>query len=174
MSSIDDIVNKYPTGSTFYYIIEGKGNSWIGSDIVYGYRVIDDDIYLLALADRKNAFISHQVVDININNCYTSRLEASKFLPEPDETVRIAVDNNGREIDFALFEDEHTIDVIPDYSTHVEHCCVIHGCKYNDPKCPVASGKLLQKYVCEKCTNTHDNKNFFDIRNKFNELRVRR
>lgn len=34
---------------------------------------------------------------------------------------------------------------------HVTHCCFEHGCKYMDPDCPVATGKLNQEYPCEDC-----------------------
>lgn len=34
---------------------------------------------------------------------------------------------------------------------HVTHCCLKHGCKYNNKDCPVASGKLKQEYPCEFC-----------------------
>ncbi len=34
---------------------------------------------------------------------------------------------------------------------HTEHCCVIHGCKYCDPDCPVATKKQRQSFLCEEC-----------------------
>jgi len=34
---------------------------------------------------------------------------------------------------------------------HTEHCCVIHGCKYNNNDCPVDLGELKQSYPCESC-----------------------
>lgn len=34
---------------------------------------------------------------------------------------------------------------------HTEHCCVIHGCKYGDEDCPVATKKKPQSFVCESC-----------------------
>ena len=34
---------------------------------------------------------------------------------------------------------------------HRTHCCRIHGCKYGDEDCPVATGKILQAYACEEC-----------------------
>ena len=39
-----------------------------------------------------------------------------------------------------------------DRNVHTEHCCIYHGCKYNDDDCPVASGKQPQSYLCEDCT----------------------
>jgi len=39
---------------------------------------------------------------------------------------------------------------------HVTHCCVVHGCKYGDKDCPVATGELDQKYPCEDCHSPHD------------------
>lgn len=41
-------------------------------------------------------------------------------------------------------ETEHT-------GTHVAHCCVLHGCKYGDDDCPVASGEIGQAAPCEQC-----------------------
>lgn len=34
---------------------------------------------------------------------------------------------------------------------HQSHCCVVHGCKYNDEDCPVVAGKIHQLYLCETC-----------------------
>lgn len=34
---------------------------------------------------------------------------------------------------------------------HTEHCCSIHGCKYNDPNCSVTTGKRPQSFPCESC-----------------------
>jgi len=36
-------------------------------------------------------------------------------------------------------------------AVHRTHCCVIHGCKYNDEHCPVANGQIKQEYVCRDC-----------------------
>ena len=35
---------------------------------------------------------------------------------------------------------------------HASHCCKWHGCKYGDPDCPVVSGEVEQKYLCEDCS----------------------
>ena len=37
------------------------------------------------------------------------------------------------------------------YGVHITHCCYIHGCKYGDKDCPVASGEVAQKYTCYYC-----------------------
>ena len=35
---------------------------------------------------------------------------------------------------------------------HTEHCCVRHGCKYdNDFACTVKTGKKPQSHLCEHC-----------------------
>ncbi len=34
---------------------------------------------------------------------------------------------------------------------HTEHCCVIHGCKYQDCYCTVATKQKVQSYLCESC-----------------------
>lgn len=39
--------------------------------------------------------------------------------------------------------------------THTEHCCVDHGCKYNDDQCPVISETKRQTGLCQDC-NDHD------------------
>jgi len=39
---------------------------------------------------------------------------------------------------------------------HRTHCCVIHGCKYGDPDCPVENKKVLQEYLCEQCGDVYD------------------
>jgi len=37
------------------------------------------------------------------------------------------------------------------YGVHRTHCCIKHGCKYNDKDCPVISGEIKQDYLCESC-----------------------
>ena len=34
---------------------------------------------------------------------------------------------------------------------HIEHCCILHGCKYGAVDCPVESGEVGQKYICDYC-----------------------
>jgi hypothetical protein len=34
---------------------------------------------------------------------------------------------------------------------HIGHCCKYHGCKYNDPDCPVSTGKVEQEDICYWC-----------------------
>ena len=36
---------------------------------------------------------------------------------------------------------------------HTEHCCKEHGCKYGEDDCPVVTGKKIQSYPCEICSN---------------------
>jgi 8-oxo-dGTP diphosphatase len=37
---------------------------------------------------------------------------------------------------------------LKDWGVHVTHCCAVHGCKYGEDDCPVALGKVAQKYAC--------------------------
>lgn len=41
---------------------------------------------------------------------------------------------------------------------HTEHCCVIHGCKYNDKDCTVVAGKAVQSHPCEDCIDEERSK----------------
>lgn len=34
---------------------------------------------------------------------------------------------------------------------HTEHCCALHGCKYDNQACPVENGLAPQSYPCEQC-----------------------
>lgn len=38
-------------------------------------------------------------------------------------------------------------------NVHTEHCCAIHGCKYNDNDCPVANRVLQQSFPCQDCAD---------------------
>lgn len=42
------------------------------------------------------------------------------------------------------------------YGVHISHCCYIHGCKYGDTSCPVASGEVPQQYICYDCQNEYE------------------
>lgn len=43
---------------------------------------------------------------------------------------------------------------VKNVGTHVTHCCLKHGCKYNEDECPVVSGARQQEYSCEYCTSS--------------------
>jgi len=34
---------------------------------------------------------------------------------------------------------------------HTRHCCSVHGCKYGDEECTVATLQKPQSYPCEMC-----------------------
>lgn len=34
---------------------------------------------------------------------------------------------------------------------HASHCCIVHGCKYGKPDCPVKTREVGQEYPCEEC-----------------------
>jgi len=40
-----------------------------------------------------------------------------------------------------------------EYGVHTAHCCVKHGCKYEDENCPVINRKVRQQYTCEWCND---------------------
>jgi hypothetical protein len=37
------------------------------------------------------------------------------------------------------------------HDTHKTHCCILHGCKYNEVFCPVIVGDIDQEEICEDC-----------------------
>ena len=146
MSNIEHIIKMFPIDSVFYVIEKLKDKEFIVSNKVLAYRIEDDDFIQLVAHYENNAILL-----FNANECYTSKEEAEKHLAPKPETVRVAVDENGRLIDFAIFDGDAVIDVPTDYKIHVGHCCVAHGCKYGDKNCPVVNKKLFQRYVCEQC-----------------------
>lgn len=58
---------------------------------------------------------------------------------------------------------------------HITHCCIKHGCKYNDPGCPIVLGLVKQEYQCEDCYNIENGNWYFsyeDMRKAFNHERI--
>jgi len=39
---------------------------------------------------------------------------------------------------------------------HTRHCCLVHGCKYDNDDCTVVTGKEAQEYLCECCSYDRD------------------
>lgn len=37
------------------------------------------------------------------------------------------------------------------WGVHETHCCVLHGCKYQEEDCPVTNRLIPQQYICESC-----------------------
>jgi hypothetical protein len=55
--------------------------------------------------------------------------------------------------------------IIDDRDVHAEHCCVLHGCKYGDDDCPVATKQKKQSFVCETCSMYDGIKNLTMLQN---------
>lgn len=36
-------------------------------------------------------------------------------------------------------------------NVHANHCCILHGCKYADPNCPVVREEIDQRFSCPDC-----------------------
>ncbi len=48
---------------------------------------------------------------------------------------------------------------------HTEHCCLQHGCKYCDAKCPVVLRQKSQSHPCESCDfDKEDGLKLFEVR----------
>jgi hypothetical protein len=45
---------------------------------------------------------------------------------------------------------------------HDTHCCIDHGCKYDDDYCPVAEGVRKQRAPCEHCDTTLEQMEYLD------------
>lgn len=52
-------------------------------------------------------------------------------------------------------------DMDNNYGVHAAHCCKWHGCKYGDDDCPVVTGKVEQKYLCEYCYEDLDGEEYY-------------
>lgn len=51
---------------------------------------------------------------------------------------------------------------------HTEHCCALHGCKYNNAYCTVTMAKAAQSYPCEGCLDEWDE--LYDWAHLMNEM----
>ena len=120
----------------FYFIYEGT--------------VARQQVY----AVRGDGYIGYDNEWYHSDNMYRTKEEAEQHLPtvEDEETISIATDCIGREIQYAIWDDDRVVRVPKNYGVHREHCCVIHGCKYGDSNCPVVLKKLLQSYPCQDCS----------------------
>ena len=98
------------------------------------------------------------------DNVFEYKETAEKFI---HKKVKIAIDDHGREVDYAMFEGDQVIELYDDYKVHTSHCCVIHGCKYGDKDCPVVNKKILQKYPCQECDKPSLDDNWRLIFNEF-------
>lgn len=66
---------------------------------------------------------------------------------------------NKQNIQFELFPipEVHAEDYGAVVGVHVRHCCVIHGCKYGEKDCPVATKRVPQESGCFVCwEETHE------------------
>lgn len=147
MKNITEVVSTFPVDSVFYTIAKINNVEFVEQNTVYAYKINmeDDTVYIIYHYDDRS------VNEISPDMCYKTREEAEKHLTPAPKTVRVAVDENGRLIDFAIFDGDVIINVPADYKVHIEHCCLAHGCKYGNKDCPVVNKKLFQRHVCEQC-----------------------
>ena len=54
--------------------------------------------------------------------------------------------------------------------THRAHCCILHGCKYGDIHCPVATNKIGQDDPCMDCDD--DLKGFPEFPESMSSLKI--
>lgn len=168
---LEVLLKTYPIGGTFYVLMKGTTRCWITSETVFAYRIFDDEIFLVAAVG--DEFIN--AVYYNINECYPSKEEAKKHIPasyqEAAKLVSVAIDHDGREIPYAIYDEDSVVQVIPQYISHITACCIEHGCKYDNPQCPVVQGQLLQKHLCPKCLDNSDPSNTITERTRWQQIR---
>lgn len=162
--TINEVVERFPPDTLFYHIHEGKNNKWVEEHLVHSYRIdANGEIFLVEVLETE--FIE----DYKVSECFKTKEEAKKLIPPMSIFTRVSVDAVGREIDFAVLDGDRTENVVFNYPVHVEHCCAIHGCKYRDPRCPVTNGQMLQKYLCEECSNMRNT--WTNVFNAYNHIR---
>jgi len=111
-------------------------------DILHeGHSVIDTDIWKASQIDE--IIQNNLVFDNKLQNIFNFLEFANKI-----------------ELSARIWE-KISYDKAPDISeeewgVHIAHCCEKHGCKYGNPKCPVETGKVKQKYPCETCRTSDD------------------
>lgn len=59
----------------------------------------------------------------------------------------------------SLLNNLHRRKKMPD--VHTSHCCIVHGCKYQDSDCTVTTGTEPQQYDCEYCTDDRKDTMYF-------------
>lgn len=162
--TINEVIETFPPDTLFYSIHEGKHHKWVEDHLVHSYRIDSNgEIFLVEVLETE--FIQ----EYKASECFKTKEEAKKLIPPMSILTRVSVDEAGREIDFALFDGDRTEDVVFNYQVHLAHCCAIHGCKYGDPKCPVVNGQMLQKYLCEECSNVRNT--WTNIAKAYNHIR---
>lgn len=59
-----------------------------------------------------------------------------------------------------------------EYGSHLNHCCIKHGCKYGDENCPVVLGRDKQIYSCEECDEEYLDKHVFKDTSKIHKNKI--
>jgi hypothetical protein len=81
-----------------------------------------------------------------------------------EECIRVGVHKRGYEFVSASSEHPDVMAVVllgdpaeedDHVGVHRTHCCLLHGCKYSDPSCPVENGEVCQDHICETCEHEH-------------------
>lgn len=108
-----------------------------------GYDGSSEKIWTISVVGEKRARTEFKtkLPKAQYNSAFEKGLEAAQNGVERDITYRIGTRQGEAWLDgFDSYKDVHT-----------EHCCSIHGCKYDDDDCPVETGKKKQSFPCEMC-----------------------
>jgi len=100
---------------------------------------------------------SKKIMDILTDNSFQGGLEHYHI----SDIIRLLTFANDVEVPKETWDKilYHEAPDIPKehWGVHETHCCLKHGCKYGNPKCPVETGKTKQKYPCEYCSEEINN-----------------
>lgn len=128
--------------------------SWIDDDCNGSFLKSSDDeneifIYIVdrkAFYYRSNFQSDFSEIKLKATNLSDAKKEA---LDEIEKNIHLMK----RNIDSIINSKAYWGEVPPGQKSdvHTEHCCIHHGCKYNQENCSVVSNKKIQSGKCEGC-----------------------
>lgn len=146
--------------------LPASGKSMYIETIQHLYDAVFDDIYCdIENISYDSILISHpDFCKEDIRNNVKSRLESCGydvdflfFENDPEQCLKNAKRRKDKDVEgyihyLSQFYCPPKVDmnVWNDWGVHESHCCSIHGCKYGDDDCPVATGKT-HGIKCEDC-----------------------
>lgn len=119
-------------------------------DSVYAYGGYDgttEKIWTISIVGEKRSRTKFKtkLPKTQYNDAFQQGLKAAQTGQERDITYRVGTRWGEAWLDG--FDSNKNV--------HTEHCCFVHGCKYGDDDCPVATGKQMQSFPCESCKDPY-------------------
>lgn len=110
-----------------------------------------DDVVIYLKNPRTKTSVADTIREAAKGTSVSTSTSAPAPTPKPAKATTVEVAQEPPKVEEPPTPEPPNVKEWAEKNVHTEHCCLEHGCKYNDLNCPVATGKQKQSHPCEMC-----------------------